>query len=518
MTQTPIIEMRGINKRFGHVQANEDVNLTIQRGEIHAIVGENGAGKSTLMKILYGLYHPDTGEILVDGKLITISSPRRAMHLGLGMIQQHFTLIPAFTALQNIVLAKETRKFGGLIDYKRAEIEISELAEQLGFDVPLNTPIDTLPIGTQQHTEILKVLYHGAEILIMDEPTAVLVPQEIEGLFECMRGLKSDCRSIIIITHKLDEVMTIADTVTVLRGGKTVATSSIEDTNPQQLAEYILGETEQQNSIDRIQIDQTSSILHIEDVTVKADTGKNLLDRIDLEICSGEIIGIAGVEGNGQTELVEVLTGLRKIQSGTITLNGESVINASPAELREKHIVHLPADRHRHGVSLNNRIDENFIIGRHKRKLFNRNAMLHQKNIQRFSSNALHKYQIQVGDITDPIKTLSGGNQQKVVVARELSGDPLLIIAAHPTRGLDIHAAKFVHSRLIQARNRGKAVLLVSSELEELLFLSDKIAVMYNGKIVGIVTPTAHNYDDDDLQKTDKQKLGALMLGLSIEN
>ena len=224
MTQTPIIEMRGINKRFDHVQANEHVNLTIQRGEIHAIVGENGAGKSTLMKILYGLYHPDTGEILVDGKLITISSPRRAMHLGFGMIQQHFTLIPAFTALQNIVLAKETRKFGGLIDYKKAEIEISELAEQLGFDVPLNTPIETLPIGTQQHTEILKVLYHGAEILIMDEPTAVLVPQEIEGLFECMRGLKSDGRSIIIITHKLDEVMTIADTVTVLRGGKTVTT------------------------------------------------------------------------------------------------------------------------------------------------------------------------------------------------------------------------------------------------------------------------------------------------------
>lgn len=519
MAQKSIIEMRGISKRFGQVQANAAVYFSLQRGEIHAIVGENGAGKSTLMKILYGLYQPDAGEICVDGQPVTISSPRRAMRLGLGMIQQHFTLIPAFTALQNIILAKETRKFGTLIDYQKAEDKVTKLTEQVGFDVPLNTPVEFLPIGAQQHTEILKVLYHGAEILIMDEPTAVLVPQEIEGLFECMRGLKREGRSIIIITHKLDEVMTIADTVTVMRRGKTVATCPISETNPNQLAEHILGEPILQRVIERKETNRENPMLHLEDVKVRTGAGKNLLDEINLDVFPGEIVGIAGIEGNGQTELIEVLTGLRKIQQGEITLNGESVVNCSTAEFREKHVAHLPADRHRHGVSLNNRIDENFIIGRHKQKLFSRNVMLHQKNIQRFAFNALDKYQIRVGDITHQIKTLSGGNQQKVVVARELSGDPSIIIAAHPTRGLDIHAAKFVHTRLIQARNRGKAVLLVSSELDELLLLSDRIAVMYNGKIAGIVIPTSNTDDHGNgLLETDKQKLGALMLGLSLED
>lgn len=510
MTQTPIIEMHGISKNFGHVCANDDVDFTLQRGEIHAIVGENGAGKSTLMKILYGLYQPDTGSIFFDGKQVTISSPRTAMQLGLGMIQQHFTLIPAFTALQNIILAKETVKYGTFLDSNTADVKIKELAKQLGFDVPLNIPIESLPIGTQQHTEILKVLYHGAEILIMDEPTAVLVPQEIEGLFECIRNLKREGRSIIIITHKLDEVMMIADTVTVMRRGKTVATFPIAETDPTQLAEHILGKQVPQSEINRIEIDNVSPILNIEDVTVSSDTDidKRLLDRINLDVFSGEIVGIAGVEGNGQTELVEMLTGLRKILSGKITLNGESIVNASSAEIRKKKIAHLPADRHRHGVSLNNRIDENFIVGKHNQRLFSHNALLKSKNIQRFSMNALDKYQIRVGDITDPIKTLSGGNQQKVVIARELSGDPLLIIAAHPTRGLDIHAANFVHTRLIQARNRGKSVILVSSDLDELLHLCDKIAVMFNGKIVGIVKP----------DNTNQRELGKLMLGLSSED
>lgn len=507
MTRTPIIEMHGINKNFGHVCANENVNFILQQGEIHAIVGENGAGKSTLMKILYGLYQPDSGNILYNEKPVTISSPRKAMKLGLGMIQQHFTLIPAFTALQNIFLAKETVKHGTLLDVNRAEDEINELAEQLGFDVPLNIPIESLPIGTQQHTEILKVLYHGADILIMDEPTAVLVPQEIEGLFECMRNLKREGRSIIIITHKLDEVMTIADTVTVMRRGKTVATCPIVDTDPNQLAEHILGEQIHQSEIDRKEIENVSPILNIVDVTISSDTDKKLLHRINLDVFSGEIVGIAGVEGNGQTELVEMLTGLRKIQSGKITLNGESIANASSAEIRKKKMAHLPADRHRHGVSLNNRIDENFIIGKHQQTLFSHNVLLKSKNIQRFSMNALDKYQIRVRDIADPIKTLSGGNQQKVVIARELSGDPLLIIAAHPTRGLDIHAANFVHTRLIQARNRGKSVILVSSDLDELLYLCDRIAVMYNGKIVGIVKPDNIN----------QRELGKLMLGLSSE-
>lgn len=518
MAHPPVIEMHGINKHFGKVQANANVDFTLSRGEIHAIVGENGAGKSTLMKILYGLHQPDAGEIFVDGHSVRIASPRRAMRLGLGMVQQHFTLIPIFTALQNIVLAKEPRKFGAFLDYQQAEERITVLTAQLGFDVPLNTPVESLPIGTQQHTEILKVLYHGADILIMDEPTAVLAPQEIEGLFNCMRNLKNDGKSLIIITHKLDEVMAIADRVTVMRRGQSVATSSIADTNPATLAETMLGEPVIPTAVTREQIEDRTPMLRLEKVTLSTDANAKMdfmqfvrkrvhkthppnntregsrrdLDPIDLEVFPGEIVGVAGVEGNGQTELVEVLTGLRQVHSGSLTLNGER-------------IAHIPADRHRHGISLNDRIDDNFIIRQHKNRRYCRHGFLRRKSIQRAALNALDKYQIQVGDITHPIKTLSGGNQQKVVVARELDGSPELIVAAHPTRGLDIHAARFVHSRLISARNRAKAVLLVSSELDELLYLSDRIAVMYNGKIVGIVKP----------EETSKQELGALMLGLN---
>ena len=501
--------MRGISKHFGQVQANDAVDFTLHRGEIHAIVGENGAGKSTLMKILYGLYHPDAGEILVDGRSVSISSPRRAMQLGLGMVQQHFTLIPVFTALQNIVLAKEPRKFGALLNYQQAGEKIEALAAQLGFDVPLNTPVESLPIGAQQHTEILKVLYHGADTLIMDEPTAVLAPQEVEGLFNCMRSLKSEGKSLIIITHKLDEVMAIADTVTVMRRGQAVASCPINDTDPTTLAEEILGEPVIPASIKREQTTDTTPLLRLENVTLSGNpdttkrhkwkkvlrnkkSNKRHLNEVNLEVFPGEIVGIAGVEGNGQTELVQALTGLREIDSGTLTLNCERV-------------AHIPADRHRHGISLNDRIDDNFIIGHHKHRRFCRYELLQRNSIQRYALNALDKYLIRVGDIEDPIRTLSGGNQQKVVVARELEARPDVIIAAHPTRGLDIHAAEFVHTRLIHARNRAKAVLLVSSELDELLHLSDRIAVMYDGKIVGIVKPT----------ETNKQELGALMLGLN---
>ena len=514
MTNAPILEMHGINKRFGQVQANDSVDFTLQRGEIHAIVGENGAGKSTLMKILYGLYQADAGEVFVNAKRAAISSPRHAMRLGLGMVQQHFTLIPVFTALQNIVLAKEPRKFGVILDYREAERKITELATQLGFDVPLNTPVEALPIGTQQHTEILKVLYHGADILIMDEPTAVLAPQEVEGLFNCLQRLKREGKSLIIITHKLDEVMAIADTVTVMRRGQTVNTCAITDTDSALLAEMMIGEpvivgARSPRPYTREQSMNTTPMLCMENVTLAGssniergyrwrnvlsnrEAGKRLLNEVSLDVFPGEIVGIAGVEGNGQTELVEVLTGLRQIDSGTLTLNGERV-------------AHIPADKHRHGISLNDRIDDNFIIGHHKMRRYCRRGMLQRKSIQRSALNAMDKYQIRISNVSDRIKVLSGGNQQKVVVARELEMRPDFIIAAHPTRGLDIHAAEFVRTRLIHARNRGKAVLLVSSELDELIHLSDRIAVMYHGKIVGIVKPT----------ETDKQELGALMLGLN---
>ena len=396
MTPTPIIEMHGINKRFGQVQANQDVDFTLLRGEIHAIVGENGAGKSTLMKILYGLYESDSGSIAVDGNKVSILSPKQAMQLGLGMIQQHFTLIPVFTALQNIILGNEKQKFGTFIDYEKAESDIAELMDQLGFNVPLHTPIESLPIGAQQHTEILKVLYHGAEILIMDEPTAVLAPQEIEGLFDCMLGLKSKGSSIIIITHKLEEVISIADSVTVMRRGKMVGSYNTNETNVNQLAELILGEPVIQTPLIRIEIKNDEPILRVEDVSVKSNSDKPVLSDINIDVFPGEIVGIAGVEGNGQTELVEILSGLTPVDSGTITLNGESITNCSTAELRQKNIVHLPADRHRHGISLNSRIDENFIIGKHRNQLFSRNEILQMKHIDQFSRNALYKYQIRI--------------------------------------------------------------------------------------------------------------------------
>ncbi len=500
----PIISMHGISKQFGSVMANRGVEFRLQRGEIHAIVGENGAGKSTLMKILYGLYQPDAGEISVYGQPVSITSPRRAMQLGLGMVQQHFTLIRVFTALQNIVLAKEPRKFNVFVDYQQAETEIAELAAQLGFQVALNTPVESLPIGVQQQVEILKVLYHGAEIVIMDEPTAVLAPQEIEGLFTCMRGLKKEGRSLIIITHKLDEVMAIADTVTVMRRGEVVASCPTAETDPTQLAELMLGEPLIGGATlaERSPLESVNPMLALENVTLNAQAGKKLLTAINLEVFPCEIVGIAGVEGNGQGELVEVLTGLRQFHEGVIRFKGKSIGNSSTAEIRHRGVAHLPADRHRHGISLNDSIDNNLIIGSHTDSLFCRHGLLDRKSIGQFTRNVLDKYKIRVGDITHSIKTLSGGNQQKVVVARELTGSPELIIAAHPTRGLDIYAARFVHERLIQARNHEKAVLLVSSELDELLQLSDRVAVMANGEIVGIVKP----------EETNRHELGRLML------
>ena len=504
MTNPPLIKMHGITKSFGRVVANDRANFSLQGSEIHAIVGENGAGKSTLMKILYGLYQPNEGEIYFRDAPVHINNPRTAIQLGIGMVQQHFTLIPALTALENIVLAKEPRRFKTLFDTATAHRAITTLAEQLGFHLDLNAKVESLPIGAQQYVEILKALYHGAEILILDEPTAVLAPQEIAGLFDCLRGLKAEGKSVILITHKLSEVMAVADTITVMRSGKSVASLPRAETDVAELSELMIGKKTFSDGTPQRRSDKPSQpMLHIENVTLRAKNGRALLDGIDLNVFAGEIVGIAGVEGNGQNELIEVLTGLRKSDSGTITLNDESIVNRSPAEIRGKRVVHLPADRHRHGISLNDRIDENLILGNHNQSPFCRNGLLRRKAAHQFADNAIEKYEIRAGDVNLPIRTLSGGNQQKVVVARELESDPELIIAAHPTRGLDINAAQFVHQQLSDARNRSKAILLISADLEELLSLSDRIAVMYNGRITGILQPS----------ETDESQLGELMLG-----
>ena len=507
MTNPPLIRMHGVTKRFDKVIANDGANFSLQQGEIHAIIGENGAGKSTLMKILYGLYQPNSGEIYFGDELVRIDSPRTAIQLGIGMVQQHFTLIPALTALENIVLAKEPRRFKTLLDTATAHQMISALANQLGFQLDLHAKVESLPIGAQQYVEILKALYHGAKILILDEPTAVLAPQEITGLFDCLRGLKAEGTSVILITHKLNEVVAIADTITVMRSGKSVASLPRAQTNTAELSELMIGKKTFNDAPTEKRSDKPSeTMLHLADVTLRAKNGRALLDGVGLDVCTGEIVGIAGVEGNGQGELIEILTGLRKSDSGTITLNGESIANRSPAEIRRKGVVHLPADRHRHGISLNDRVDENLILGSHNRPPFCQHGFLKRDASHEFADNTIKKYEIRAGGVSLPIRTLSGGNQQKVVVARELESDPELIIAAHPTRGLDINAGQFVHQQLIDARNRSKGILLISADLEELLTLSDRIAVMYNGKIVGILQPSA----------TDESELGALMLGGSM--
>ena len=504
MPNPPLLKMHGITKRFGEVVANDGASFSLQPGEIHAIVGENGAGKSTLMKILYGLYQLNEGEIYFRNELVRINNPRTAIKLGIGMVQQHFTLIPALTALENIVLAKEPRRFKTLLDTATAHRSITALAEQLGFHLELNAKVESLPIGAQQYAEILKALYHGAEILILDEPTAVLAPQEISGLFDCLRGLKAEGKSVILITHKLSEVMAVADTITVMRSGKSVASLPRAKTDVTELSELMIGKKTFAGGTIQERFDTSSEpMLHLGDVTLRAENGRALLNGINLDVFAGEIVGIAGVEGNGQSELIEVLTGLQKSDSGTITFNDESITNQSPAEIRRKRVVHLPADRHRHGISLNDRVDENLILGSHNQPQFCQHGLLKQKAARQFADNVIQKYEIRTGGVNLPIRTLSGGNQQKVVVARELESDPDLIIAAHPTRGLDINAAQFVHQQLINARNRSKAVLLISADLEEILSLSDRIAVMYNGRIAGILQPS----------KTDEAELGELMLG-----
>ncbi len=519
--------MRGITKRFGGVVANDRMDFSLQSGDIHAIVGENGAGKSTLMKILYGLYQPDAGEVFIRNQPVRINSPRTALQLGIGMVQQHFTLIPALTVLENIVLAKEPRRFKLFLDYAKAHRTITALAEQLHFDLELQAKVESLPIGQQQYAEILKALYHGAEILILDEPTAVLTPQEVAGLFNCLRGLKGEGKSVILITHKLREVMEIADSITVMRGGKSIASFPKNQTHPAHLSELMIGDLTSPpaplppsprplSPIDNRPSQTTDNsrdrglgqpLLRLQGVTLRAKNGRPLLKGIQLEIFGGEIVGIAGVEGNGQSELIEVLTGLRKIDSGTITLSGVPIANRSPAEIRRLRVAHLPADRHRHGISLAERIDENLIIGYHHRPPFCRHGLLQGKAIQGFANHAIEKYNIRAEGVQLPIRTLSGGNQQKIVVARELESGPELIIAAHPTRGLDINAAQFVHQQLINARNRSKGILLISADLEELLSLSDRIAVMYGGALVGVVRPS----------ETNEAQLGALMLGVGRE-
>ena len=439
------------------------------------------------------------------------------------MVQQHFTLIPALTVLDNISLGKEPRKYKLLSNHNQARRTITSIAHQLGFNLDPDAIIESLPIAAQQYIEIVKALYRGAEVLILDEPSAVLAPQEISRLFDCLRALKNEGSSVVLITHKLREVMGISDSITVMRNGKSIASLSKSETDPTQLSELMIGEEMPQiaprrppstiGNTDRIEsgtakiekpeVQPPSPIVRLKDVTLQAESGRHVLNQISLEVFRGEIVGIAGVEGNGQNELVEVLTGLREIDSGEVTLRGKSITKSSVRDIRRLGMAHLAGDRHRHGVNLTGRIAENLIIGNHNQLPFSKRGLLQPSAIRHFARTAVQKYEILSAGIDSAIHTLSGGNQQKIVVARELESNPEFIIAAHPTRGLDLKAARFVHNQLDHARNRGKSVLLISPDLEELLNLSNRIAVMFNGQIVDTV----------EASQTNEAQLGKLMLG-----
>jgi simple sugar transport system ATP-binding protein len=496
-----IIVMEGIVKRFPGVIANDNVDLMIKEGEIHAIVGENGAGKSTLMKILYGLYRPDKGKIFVRGKEVHITDPRIAISLGIGMVHQHFMLIPTFTVTENIILGAEPKN-GLALNYKKATEKVISLAESIGFDISPNEKIENLSVGQAQRVEILKLLYRGADILILDEPTAVLTPQEVDELFNILRKLNDQGKTIIFISHKLNEVLEISQRVTVMRRGKIVKTLNTKETNKQELAQFMVGR-EVFLEIPKGPYKPGNEILKIENLTVRNKRGMIAVKDISFNVKEGEIVGIAGVEGNGQSELVEAIVGLLPIEKGKIYINGKEISRANVLE-RRKYLGHIPEDRHKRGLILDFSIAENMILGLHYLPKFSKKLRMDYKNIFKNAENLVNNYDIKTPNVKIPVRSLSGGNQQKVVVAREISTSPPLMVAVQPTRGLDISATEFVHKLLVKLRDEGKAILLVSADLDEILNLSDRILVMYNGEIVGAF------YNKD----INEKEIGYYMMGV----
>ena len=498
------VEMHNISKQFPLVLANDDVTFNVQKGEIHALVGENGAGKSTLMNILYGLLHADSGTLAVDGKAAHFTGPGDAIARGIGMVHQHFMLIPPLTVAENVVLGQEPSK-RGFVDKASANQTVKALSDQYGLKVDPTAKVETLSVGIEQRIEIIKVLYRGAEILILDEPTAVLTPQEVDELFEILGSLKDQGKTIIFITHKLQEVMAVANTVTVMRRGKVVGTVSTQDTTRQDIATMMVGR-QVLFRVERTQAEPGEVVLMVKDLNALDNKDLPALRDISFSVREGEILGIAGVEGNGQTELVEVLTGLRKARSGQVELNGQVITNYSPRLIREKGTGHIPEDRHRRGLVLDFTVAQNMVLGIHYRKPFVRHLGLDVINfgpIREKAQRLLKEFDIRPPDHENLAGNLSGGNQQKVIVAREFDQNPKLLIAAQPTRGIDVGSIEFIHQRLLQARDKGKAVLLISADLEEILSISDRIAVMYEGQIVGTLEPA----------EATEERLGLMMTG-----
>ncbi|MDF2039778.1 ABC transporter ATP-binding protein [Cytobacillus oceanisediminis] len=496
-----VIEMLNIRKEFPGIVANDNITLQLKPGEIHALLGENGAGKSTLMNVLFGLYQPEKGDIKVKGKPVRITDPNIANDLGIGMVHQHFMLVDRFTVTENIILGKETTK-SGKIDIKKAEKEVREISERYGLAVDPQAKISDISVGMQQRVEILKTLYRGAEILIFDEPTAVLTPQEIKELIQIMKTLIQEGKSIILITHKLKEIMEVCDRVTVIRKGVGIGTVNVSETNPNELASLMVGR-EVNFKTDKTDSKPQEQVLEIQDLHVKDSRGLGVVNKLNLNVRAGEIVGIAGVDGNGQSELIEAITGLRKSESGSIKLNGKEIMNLSPRKVTEKGVGHIPQDRHKHGLVLDFPIGENMVLQTYYKAPFSKKGVLNFKEIYSKAKKLIKEFDVRTPSEYTLARALSGGNQQKAIIGREIDRNPDLLIAAQPTRGLDVGAIEYIHKRLIEQRDQGKAVLLISFELEEIMNVSDRIAVIYEGEIVAVVDP----------KQTTEQELGLLMAG-----
>jgi simple sugar transport system ATP-binding protein len=503
LSMTPVLEVRNLTKRFPEIVANDAVSFTLEPGEIHAFLGENGAGKSTLMNMLYGMYRPDDGEILLHGTVVQLNGANDAIRRGLGMVHQHFMLVPTLTVTENIILGNEVTK-NGTLDLVKAGADIARLAKTYGLDIPIDTLIQDLPVGVQQRVEIVKALYRGADILILDEPTAVLTPQEADDLFVVIRRLKDQGKSIIFISHKLREVLALADRISVLRRGKLVGSTTPAQATEATLAGMMVGRDVVLH-INKTPATPGDVMLSVTDLTVSDDRGNTAVDHVSFSVRAGEIVGIAGVQGNGQTELVEAITGLAVPRTGSITLHNEELSGRGTNVAISAGMGHIPEDRHHHGLVLSYSIADNMVLSTYDLEPFSHKYVINKDAIDAQATTLVHNFDVRTPSIEALASTLSGGNQQKVVVARELARPLKLLVAAQPTRGLDVGSIEFIHTQIVAQRDSGSAVLLVSAELDEILSLADRILVMFHGRIIADI-PSADAH---------RNTIGLLMAGVT---